>query len=188
MASTLELWLLAMLNQRPQLIQKQVLAATASTVVFSPIPQQFTNLRLVISAKSDGVSNAAGYDDVYMQFNGITSAYYNWWTWSLPVGGSMGTASGATQNAMQCAVAWNSHFTTAGRGVTALDIPNYSDSSNLKGFTGQSAATDGGAAGAMQGYSGMLSTTGGTAAITSISLAMGVGNFVADSTFCLYGN
>jgi hypothetical protein len=183
-ASTIELLLLAALNQRPQLIWKSVLTGSQPSVTTPTIPQQFTNLRLVIAAKSDG-TGSSGYDTANMQFNGVTSGSYNWQTWYTTIGaGSVSTANGTSSTSMQCATVWNSHFASAGRGITTIDIPNYSDASSCKGFTGISSASDGGTAGVMQTYSGSI---GSTAAIASIALTMGVGNFVADSTFCLYG-
>lgn len=186
MASTLELWLLAQFNQRPQLFQKIVLTGSQPAVTLGPIPQQLTNLRLVISAKSDG-TGSNGYDSANMQFNGITAANYNWNSWWTTQGGSAMTVSGGTSSTnMQCAEIWNSHFGSAGRGIATIDIPNYSDTNNLKSFTGISSASDGGSAGILQTYTGMLGS-GNVAAITSITLLMGAGNFIADSTFSLYG-
>lgn len=183
MASTLELLLLAALNQRPQLIQKQVLTSTQATVTFPSIPQNFTNLRLTVSAKSDG-TGASGYDSGGVQFNGVTSGY-NWNTfWATQGGTAVSTTSGTSQGFIQCLEIWNSHFGTAGRGIATINIPNYSDSSNVKNLLAQSIATDGGAAGILQTYGG---SGGLTSAITSITVLMGTGNFVADSTFCLYG-
>lgn len=187
MASSLETLLLAQVaylqNTRPQLVSKTTLAASTASVTIGSIPQGFTNLRLVASAKSDG-TGASGYDNASMQFNGITSANYNWTTWFMLQGGSSVSASGGTAAAsMQCAAIWNSHFGSAGRGTATIDIPNYSDSNNCKQFTGQSTATDGGSIGVVQTYAG---GTAFTSAITSITLLMNVGNFVADSTFTLY--
>lgn len=186
MASTLELWLLAQMNQRPQLISKQVLAASASSVTFSSIPQQFTNLRLVISAQSDG-TGTTGYDSANLRFNGVSAASYNWLsvfnTQASPTPAGVG---GVNATSMQCAEIWNSHFGSAGRGITTINIPNYSDGNNLKSFTGVSTASDGGTVGILQTYSGALGG-GLTTAISSLTILMGTGNFIADSTFCLYG-
>ena len=167
----------------PQLIAKQVLTASAASVTFSGIPQGFTNLRLLISARSDG-TGASGYDAANLQLNGVTSGY-NWNTiWSPQSSGTISATGGTSQSSMQCAEIWNSHFGTVGRGIATIDIPNYASGSGLRGFTSQSAASDGGAAGITQIYSGCSNITG---AITSLTVLMGAGNFIAPSEFSLYG-
>lgn len=175
----------ANLNTLSQLITKTVLSGSVSSVSFGSIPQTFTNLRLVISAKSDG-TGTNGYDPAVLQFNGVATGVYSWNTWWVTQGaGALSTTGGTTATSMQCAEIWNSHFVSAGRGIATIEIPNYADVNNLKSFTSQSTATDGGAAGILQTYGGCLSGT--TVAITSLTVLMGTGNFIADSTFCLYG-
>jgi hypothetical protein len=174
----------------PQLITKKVLTAPSSTVTLpavGSIPQVFTNLRLVLSAKSDG-SGASGYDPAGIQFNGVTGASYNWSTWWVTQGGaSVSTTGGTASTNAQCAEVWNSFFTSpGGRGIATIDIPNYADTGTRKSFTSQSTATDGGAAGILQTYGGCLSGT--SAAITSIRVLMGAGSFVAGSEFSLHGS
>lgn len=171
----------------PQLIYKTVLSASASSVRIpgaGNIPQVFTNLRLVISARSDG-TGTSGYDAMNMQLNGVTSGY-NWQTLWTPQNATTVSATGtAAQTSMQAGEVWNAHFGTAGRGIVTMEIPSYSDTSNVKSFTSLVSATDGSTAGILQRYSGALSAQ--TAAITSISLLMSAGNFVSGSTFSLYG-
>lgn len=189
MASTLETVLLAQLNYLQnntlQLISKQVLVSSLASVSFPSIPQTFDNLRLVVSAKSDGTT-VAGYDSANLRFNGVSTASYNWNSWFTTQGASTMTVAGATSaTGMQCAEIWNSHFASAGRGIAVIDIPNYSDANNFKIIKSESSATDGGAVGIQQTYTGCLN--GATTAITSLTLLMNVGNFIADSTFTLYG-
>lgn len=166
-----------------QLISQQVLSGTVSSVTFSAIPQTFTNLRLIIAARSDG-TGVSGYDNATMQFNGVTTGY-TWSTIWVAQGGAVTTTGGTSQTAMQCAEIWNSHFGTAGRGIVTADIPNYSSGNGLKSMQSQSAASDGGAAGIQQIYSGCSSTT---AAVTSLTINMSTGNFIAPSMFSLYGS
>lgn len=172
----------------PQLIApRQVLGAPSASVTFSGIPQVFTNLRLEICAKSDGTGGTSGYDNAFMQFNGVTAANYNWQTWYKTWGaGAVSVADGTSNTSFQIAAIWNNHFTTAGRGIATVEIPSYSDTSNLKGFTSHSPASDGGTAGVMQLYGGFLGGSN-TAAITSIKILMTTGSFIAGSTFSLYG-
>jgi hypothetical protein len=173
----------------PQLLYRTVLDSSTSVVRIpksGSIPQNSTNLRLLISARSSGAS-VGGYDPAGIQFNGATSGY-NWNSFSATQGGSsMSVANGSSAGNAQCAQIWNSFFGgTGGRGIAAIDIPNYADVNNLKSFTSSSTATDGGSAGVRAEFGGSLSGT--TAAITSITVVMGIGSFLADSTFCLYGS
>jgi hypothetical protein len=172
-----------------QPIYKKVLTASASSVrlpASGSIPQGFTNLRLVISAKSDG-TGSSGYDPAYLRYNGITAANYNWNSIYATQGGAPASVSFATQTSMQCGEIWNAFWGSAGRGIIDLGIPDYSATDNLKPFTGLSTASDGGSVGIQQWYSGCLSA-GHTEAISSLTVLMGTGSFVAGSTFTLYGS
>jgi hypothetical protein len=165
-------------------IAKQVLSASAASVTFSNIPQIFTNLRLIISARSDG-TGVSGYDAANVQFNGVTSGY-NWNTlWTAQSSGTVSATGSTSQASMQCAEIWNSHFGSSGRGIATIDIPNYSSGNGLKSMQSQSAASDGGAAGITQFYSGCSNIT---AAITSLTVLMGTGSFIAPAEFSLYGS
>lgn len=171
----------------PQRIASQTLAGAASTVTFSNIPQGFSNLRLEICARSTGTTST-GWDAAGIQLNGVTSNY-NWNSFYTTQGASAVSVAGATSatNA-QIAEVWNSFFSgTGGRGVTTVRIPSYSTSGNLKVMRSESAASDGGSAGILQTYTGTLGGSGNTGAVTSLKLLMGIGSFVAGSTFNLFG-
>jgi hypothetical protein len=168
------------------LITRTVLGATQSSVALSGISQLYTNLQLVISARSDGTTTT-GYDSASLQFNGVSSANYLWNSYFTTQGAaSVSVAGGTGATSAQCAEIWNSHFATQGRGIAVITIPNYADLNNLKGFSGQSTATDGGTVSITQMYTGMLGAAL-TAAVTSITILMSTGNFLTDSTFSLYG-
>lgn len=167
----------------PQRIAKQQLSASAASVTFSSIPQVFTNLRLLISARSDGTTTT-GYDAASLQFNGVTSGY-NWNTiWTTQNSGTVSATGSSSQSAMQCAEIWNSHNASVGRGVATVDILNYSSPNGLRSMTSQSGASDGGAGGITQVYSGCSSVTG---AVTSLTVLMNTGNFISPAEFSLYG-
>lgn len=171
----------------PQLITSVVLGASATSVVLPPsgsIPQVFKNLRLIISAKSSG-STSTSLDPATLQFNATTSGY-NWNSiQATQLATAVAVTNAASQSASQCMQVWNDFHPTAGRGIAVIEIPNYSDTACFKSFTSRSEVSDGGTAGGMQVYSGALNTV--TAAITSLTVAMTVGQFKADSSFYLYG-
>lgn len=167
----------------PQLIASVVLSGSQTSVTFSSIPQVFRDLRMVVAAKSSGTT-AASYDSAILQFNGVTSGY-NWNSVWAAFGGSANTASASSASGAQVMEVWNNLHTTAGRGLTEICIPNYATTGNYKGFTSVSGAGDGGTAGIVQTYTGTLN--GGTAAVTSVTLTMNTGQFMAGSTFNVYG-
>lgn len=167
-----------------QLLAKTSLSGTAATITFSNIPQKFTNLRIDLSAISTGTT-AQGWDSVNLQFNGVSSATYNWGTIYATMGNAPTTASGNSATSSQCGAVWNAHFASAGRGVVLMLIPNYTDTTARKSFSSIGNASDGGAAGVMQSWSGCGSAV--TAAVTSITLSVNVGSFAAGTVACLYG-
>ncbi|WP_370352872.1 hypothetical protein [Catenulispora sp. EB89] len=175
-------------RHQPGLIAAQTVATATPSITFTGIPQVYRDLRLVISAKSDGTTSTTGWDTVLMQFNGNTTANYNWISyWATQGGTSMTCQSGWQAPWMLCGKSWNNHYPTQGRGVSTIDIPNYADPVGAKNFVGLTSATDGGVAGLLQSFSGTLSPSGSGNNITSITLTMDVGNFLPDSTFTLYG-
>lgn len=59
-----------------ELIEDQILPLRVDTIEFTAIPQTFKHLRLYVI----GTASATGLQaaDVYMRFNGITTAFYDW--------------------------------------------------------------------------------------------------------------
>lgn len=171
----------------PQLITSVVLSGSQTSVLLpqsGSIPQVFNNLRLYVAAKSSGTT-AGSLDPATIQFNGVSTGY-NWEVGSVLQGASSVSASTTNSaSASQCMQVWNNLHVTPGRGNAVIDIPNYSGTANFKGFISHSSASDGGSSGGMQWYSGGLNNV--TSAITSLTLAMTVGQFMADSSFFLYG-
>ena len=147
-----------------------------ATVSFSSIPQTYTDLKLVYSARNtvSGTqefikitfnSNTSSYNLRSLQGNGVAPATNSWsFQW-------IGYAVGSTATA--------STFSSG-----EVYIPNYT-SSNQKSF-----ASDNTAENNYNEYQSLLAANlwADTAAITSIDLTMQGGyNFVQYSTFRLYG-
>jgi hypothetical protein len=163
------------------LLEKIVVgAAGASSVTFSGIPQTgYTDLVIHASMRDDSTGSGAN-DNATIVFNGDTANG----TYRELFG--TGTAAGSGTLA---AVKVNYH-TASGTGSTAntfgsaqIYIPNYT-SSNFKSVSTEAVAES--------NQVGMFMTIGAslwssTAAITSIRINPGVGAFVQNSTFYLYG-
>jgi hypothetical protein len=168
-------------------IQTFTLGSSAASVTFSNIPQNYTDLKIVVSGRSD--RNVFSFTALKVQFNGTTSGY----THRMLIGdGSNATSVNNTNDgegstgiivyALSQATNTASTF-----GNCEIYIPNYAGSNN------KSVSADG----AMETNAtnaGMAFTAGlwsNSAAITSITLTPQISgstfNFVANSTFTLYG-
>lgn len=166
------------------LLERIELNATTASVTFNNIPQTgYTDLKVVMSARSDQAGSVG--QDVYVRFNGDSGANYSFRR-------LYGTGSSAASDAV-------SSSSTAGRigrctsndatantfASTEFYIPNYT-SSTAKSISGD-AVDETNATGAIAQLTATIWT--GTAAITSMQLFpfSGGTNFVAGSTFSLYG-
>jgi hypothetical protein len=147
-------------------------AGGAASITFSSIPQTFTDLVLVLSTRSTSGS------DLTMTFNANGTGYSR----RLLIGDGSTTISVAASNNF-FALNGNSAYTASTFGNNCITIPNYTGSGN------KTLSTDGvnenNATTALQVfYAGLWSNT---AAITSIELGAGAGNFAQFSTATLYG-
>jgi hypothetical protein len=156
--------------------------STSSSVTFSSIPQTYTDLKLVISARDS--STGANWSRIKFAFNG-TSSTTNWSGREL-----YGTGSGSgsswnygTSDSAAGGFATTADVTTNTFGNTEIYIPNYT-SSNYKSISTDS-VTENNATSALAGFEASLWSN--TAAITSIELTLSTGNFISGSTFYLYG-
>lgn len=159
------------------LLERIELNASAASVTFSSIPQTgYTDLKVVVSARSDR-SGARGYINVY--FNG---SFTNQTNRRLLGDGASASSSSEANN-------WS--FIVPGAPQTAntfnnaeIYIPNYTSN------TAKSFSVDGvQEANETTAFASLVAAlTTNTAAISSVTLAPGNSdNFVANSTFSLYG-
>jgi hypothetical protein len=152
------------------------LTATASSVTFSSIPQGYTDLKIVLSART----NAAAVNDyVYMQFNG---AGYN-----SSVRFLQGSGSGASSNneaTGYIGIVDGNTATASTFSSNEIYIPNYTGGTN-KPFSVDGTMENNATTSFMHLFTGFWSST---AAINSITLKPDASNtFLANSTFTLYG-
>jgi hypothetical protein len=146
----------------------------AAAIEFNSIPTTFTDLLLVTSTRS--TRSSGSYDLYKIQLNGSND---------LTSGRTLeGTGSGTqSESRIEVGVQPISLDTANTFGNGYHYIPNYR-SSVAKSFSGDSVAENNGTEG------GQLITAGlwnNTAAITSLKLVSGVGNFVQYSSATLYG-
>lgn len=148
-----------------------------STIEFTSVPQTYTDLQIVVSARSS-LSNTGDY--LLLNFNGSTS---NLFSRTLGAFGTStefsGTESTLLINILPAATATANTF-----GNNTIYIPNYT-SSNFK-----SVSVEGGFENNSASDWFLFMTAGQwsqTAAITSIKLDLLDGNFLQNSTAHLYG-
>ena len=169
-----------MANPTMTLISSQVLGSTASTVTFSSIPQTYSNLKLVSSSRADG---GGSNDAIEMQFNSDTTTNYSW-TYLISSSGS--ASSGRTSNNPYFGqiIIDGSASTSNVFGSADIYISNYTLSSTKQLISFSTQENNSATAASIwliaQYYRG-------TSPITSITLIANGDNFIANSSFYLYG-
>jgi hypothetical protein len=166
---------------RRQLIQKITLNANASSITFSNIPQNYTDLKIVASARS---TQAAAATNMRMTLNGSSSGYNERVLYGDSVGASSYSNSSVTLFTIGLCSAASSTSNTFGS--IEISIPNYT-SSNNKSLSSKYVAENNSSA-QNTAYIGQLAGLwANTSAINSISFTLASGNYAAGSTFYLYG-
>ena len=162
----------------------------AATIVFSSIPQTFTDLKVVVSVRSSLVAaNTGNYDPLGLQFNSSNSGYTTrevYGNGSAAASASLTTmtsSTGVTVARLTDGGINNSNSTASAFSSVDLYIPNYT-SANNKSFSMDFVEEQNQTA----NYGGLLAGLwSNTAAITSVSLFLKDGNFVQYSSASLYG-
>ena len=151
----------------------------AANIEFTSIPATFTDLAIKYSLRGDA---GAISRSVYVTFNNNTSSYSDRYLQGDGSSASSGTNSGGTTKfyAGECTA---STATSSTFGNQELYIPNYAGSSNKSISIDAVAETNA----TTQYMSLVASLWSNSAAITSIKLVPGTGNFVQHSTATLYG-
>jgi len=161
-----------------ELIEAKTISTTVGSVTFSAIPQTYTDLKIMVSARTNYTgapwaetdltfNGSSSYSSIRLQGNGSSADSYS--SGSVIPFWTQGTAGVSTTDTI-----W---------GNAEIYIPNYT-SSNQKSvsidFVNENNATA-----ALSAFNVGLSTL--TSAINSITLTSVNGNYVAYSTFYLYG-
>jgi hypothetical protein len=158
-------------------IASQTLSSSTATVTFSSIPSTYTDLSVVFSARQD-----TGDLSCFTRLNGDSGANYNYKT-LYGDGTAAGSGGGPGQSGL---IGWqtaSSGITTSTFGSTLMYIPNYAGSTQKSvsvDFVTENNAT----AGYQMIWNAIWSNT---SAINQISFTAFGANFIANSTFYLYG-
>lgn len=158
------------------LIATTNLTTTAANVIFSSIPQIYTDYKVLVSARG---SLAQIYDGCSIEFNSVTTGYS--WRQIQGNGASVSSASGSIYPE---GIITGSTATANTFGNVEFYIPDVLGSTQ-KPFRVDSANETNATTAYIRLQAGLWT---GTAAISSIKLiATGGSNFVSGSTFTLYG-
>jgi len=155
-------------------------AGGAANITFSSIPATYTDLSISISGR--GASNGGGtnqaWDNFRVSFNGGTSNLSSTWLNNTDNSANSGSSGSFLFSFSSYAGATANTFANVG-----LYIPNYA-SSNFKSVSLDNAPENNSTANVIGLTAGLWSNT---AAITSITFTLAVGNWAQNSTAYLYG-
>ena len=156
-------------------------AGGASSITFNSIPQTFTDLKLVISARTN---RALVNDEALTYINNSSASIYS----STKLEGNGSSASSTRTGAFGVFINWadipGASATSNTFGSLEMYFPNYT-SANFKSVILDTILENNATYGLTSLYAGLWAST---AAITTLSFQPRVGpNFVQYSTFTLYG-
>ena len=154
----------------------EVGSAGAATIDFASIPQGYTDLKVVISGRTNRASSV--FDDILISFNGSTASFSG-----RELYGDGASAASIT-TARAASIATGSTATANAFGNSEIYIPNYAGSTN-KSFSVDGVQETNGTTAYAIFIAGLWSNI---AAITSLSLTPSVGtSFNQYTTATLYG-
>jgi hypothetical protein len=153
-------------------IATTTLGSTQSTVTFSSIPSTYTDLRLIISAKT-----ATSAAQISGTINGDSGSNYSrtilW-----------GTGSSSGSNRDTSSTSWNLDYygivSSTFYNTNITDFMNYANTNTFKTMLTRTGNASG-------GLEAQVALFRSTSAITEFTLTIGGGGFASGSTFTLYG-
>ena len=167
-----------MANETYTLIQKTTLNASAASITFSSIPQTFTDLKIVVSARTD---RAATDDYVKIALNGVTTNQTSRILYTV------GTTVQSTTDTLIYLPCCGNTTTASTFGYSEFYIPNYTSTTNAKSLDGSGTNENNATAFVSYAVAGLWNPAT-QAAVTSIVLTSYYSsNFTQYSSFALYG-
>lgn len=163
-------------------ISENILVGSAASVTFSSIPSGYRGLLLQVQARGD---TAAANTSVGLRFNGDSSAIYDQQTL---LSAATTVAASESINATSASLGdMAANTATAGAaGAFSVMIPNYAGTTFWKQFISGNQLATGTGTGTIHDRQ-FVGRWRSTAAVNQITLTPAAGNFVAGSTFVLYG-
>lgn len=152
---------------------QEVGAGGAASITFSDIPQDYTDLVLVVSARSTDTTGSA-WDDLDIRLNNA----------SATVRRLGGTGSSVFSDTSQYALTPDSLATSNTFGNIMVTIPNYASTTQYKSFSVDGVTENNATAAIQVIMAGLYSSN---SAVTSLVLDLISGNFVQYSSATLFG-
>lgn len=164
------------------LLERIELNNTAASVTFSNIPQTgYTDLKVVASPRRD---SSSGSGSMGIRFNGATTNYS--WRRLNGNGSAAGSDNSSVETYINAGEVGNSTNTANTFMSNEIYIPNYTSTTTAKSVSVDGVAENNATTASTNLIAGLWNP-GTQAAITTITLLPYSGNFVANSTFSLYG-
>ena len=163
------------------LLRRITLSASASSVTFDSIPQTgYTDLKIVMSPRGNYSDDRIG---VRMTFNGATSGYSYKRLYGYD-GSNVASDSSSSASNIDFGSMPSTNATANTFGSFEVYIPNYA-SSNYKSVSAEQIAENNSSSRFVLGMGASLWSN--SAAITSINISPSNNDFIAGSSFSLYG-
>jgi hypothetical protein len=162
------------------LIQTQRLAATQNTITFNTIPQIYTDLRVLVSARG----TRTGSNRTYINVNINGSSTNNNYVRAIAYSSNATTADFDDVNSNYMVMTAADEYADT-FGMSELYLFDYTNSTEYKSALVTGAALDSVATDHMIGIWGAFRTT--NTAITSLSFTPDSGNFTANTVISVYG-
>jgi hypothetical protein len=153
-------------------IASTTLGSAASSVTFSSIAATYTDLVLVVSAKS-----TSSAQNLFMRVNSDTGTNYST---TLVTGSGTAVGSARTSSATQSALDNYGYVDTANHNTNIINLMNYANTSVYKTWLSR-------AGNAANGTTALVGLWRSTSAINAIEIYIAANTFTAGSTFNLYG-
>ena len=152
-----------------------VSGSSTATITFSSIPSTYTDIVAVANC-----ATSSGNSSLYGRINGDTGTNYSW-TYLYGNGSTAASGRVAPAGNVICG-----YYVTPATGFDFVSITNYQNYANTTTYkTVLSRANS--TASSYPGAEESVTLWRNTAAINQIQFYIGTGNFVAGSTFTLYG-
>jgi hypothetical protein len=166
------------------LIDKNILASTATSVTFSSIPATYTDLKLVASIRTDRTASPG--ENIRVQFNLDTGSVYS--TRLIDGDGTIAYSGSGSSEASILAGYGNTDLSTSNTFSNfEIYIPNYLSTTAAKSILSDSVVENNSSTGYNTLFAGLWNPAT-QAAITAIKLFPQLGlNFKINSSFYLYG-
>lgn len=164
------------------LISSQVLGSSAASITFSSIPSTYNDLKFMISARGDSPS-ATGLIRMYLNNDSGTNYSFTYILGNSSAASSTRYSSITVNNSISFNEATS---TTSTFGSSEIYIPNYNSTSS-KPFFNINVTENNSSAADSADIKAVASLYSGTSGISSITLLTASNNFVANSSFYLYG-